>query len=185
MRSEIVLIGPSRVGKTTVATLLAEQLGLEAVHLDHIRRPIMAEIGYDQQLDHTIRQQGGFLARRLYWQLFDAYVVEQVLARHQNCVFDFGAGHSVFDSDELLNRVATALAPFANVFLLLPSADPTTSIRILNQRLAQEPVNFNFDFTTHFINHKSNYQLARYIVYTEGKPFELIRDEILAHCDTL
>ena len=140
----------------------------------------MREIGYDKQLDTLFRELGGTLARVLYWQLFSPYAVERFLAEHSGCVMDFGAGHTVYDNTEMLERVERALAPYPNVFLILPSPDPQESIRILNERLAAEGVRFNFDFSAHFVKHPSNYRLAKAIVYTEGKTPEQTADEILA-----
>ena len=180
MPSEIILIGPTKAGKSTLAALLSEQLGVPQCALDEARWTYMREIGYDRQLDNLFRELGGTLARVLYWQLFSPYAVERFLAEHSGCVMDFGAGHTVYDSTEMLERVERALMPYPNVFLILPSPDPEQAIRILNERLAAEGVRFNFDFSAHFVKHPSNYRLAKAIVYTEGKTPELTVDEILA-----
>ncbi len=118
MPSDIILIGPVRVGKSTLALLLAEKLGWPHVALDELRWKYYREQGYDEHLARQIRQTGGFVALVFYWKLFDAYAVERVLAEHRHCIIDFGAGHSVYESivytkgktpeetrDEILNRV--------------------------------------------------------------------------------
>lgn len=79
-RSEIILIGPSKAGKSTLAVLLAQRLNLPHRSLDEKRWRFMREIGYDEELDRVFRATGGFLAKTLYWQLFNAYVVERFLA---------------------------------------------------------------------------------------------------------
>ena len=180
MPTEIILVGPTKVGKSTLALLLAKRLGIPACSLDDARWQYMREIGYDKQLDNLFRELGGTLARVLYWQLFSPYAVERFLAEHSGCVMDFGAGHTVYDSTEMFERVERALAPYPNVYLILPSPDPQESIRILNERLAAEDVRFNFDFSAHFVKHPSNYRLAKAFVYTEGKTPEQTVDEILA-----
>ena len=76
----VLLLGPTRTGKSTVSRLLAQQLGMPSVSLDELRWDYYAEIGYDAALARQIRQQGGFLALVLYRQLFDVYSVERVLA---------------------------------------------------------------------------------------------------------
>jgi hypothetical protein len=181
MSTEIILIGPTKAGKSTLAALLAQRLGIPACSLDAARWQYMREIGHDKQLDDQFRERGGALARVLYWQLFGPYVVERFLAEHSGCVMDFGAGHTVYDSTEMLERVERAMAPYPNVFLILPSPDPETSIHVLNERLAVEGVWYNFDFSAHFVRHASNYKLAKHIVYTEQRTPEQCADGILSY----
>ena len=118
----------------------------------------MGLLGYDPILAKQIRITGGFVALVFYWKLFDTYAVERVLADHRDCVFDFGAGHSVYESSELFERVERALAPYPNVVLLLPSPDVEESVRILNERTSDLPGAFGQGFNRHeyFIQQKSN-----------------------------
>lgn len=179
MPDDIILIGPPMAGKSTLAQSLSVAMNLPAYNLDELRWGYMREIGYDKALDDEIRCRGGFLARALYWQLFGPYTVERFLAEHHNCIMDFGGGHTVYDSTEAQIRVKRALAPYPNVVLVLPSPDLDRSIEILNDRLAQEPVELNFDFSRHFVKHPANYELARHIIYTEGKSVDDSTDELL------
>jgi hypothetical protein len=87
----------------------------------------------------------------------------------------------VYEDDALFARARAALAPFANVVLLLPSEDPEESIRVLRARGGgSAPAPNEFDFVAHFVRHPSNQDLATVVVYTEGKTPEETRDEILA-----
>jgi hypothetical protein len=101
-------------------------------------------------------------------------------ADHHDCVIDFGAGHSVFEDGELFERVRKALAPYPNVVLLLPSPDLEESIRVLRTRNGGGSPPGEFDLNSHFVRHHSNYDLAKIMVYTEGKTPEETRDSILA-----
>lgn len=179
MPTEIILIGPPMAGKSTLAQSLARETNLPWFNLDELRWGYMKEIGYDKALDDEIRRRGGFLARALYWQLFGPYVIERFLAEHSHCIMDFGGGHTVYDSQESHNRVKRALAPYPNVILVLPSPDPEKSIKILSDRLALEPVELNFDFSRHFVEHPANHELAKHIIYTEGKSVDESTAEIL------
>jgi len=181
MAQDIILIGPVRTGKSTIGKLLSERLGLPQVSLDDLRWKYYQEIGYDPDLAKRIRQTGGFIALVFYWKLFDAYALERVLADHQECVFDFGAGHSVYESKEFFERVKRALAPYPNVILLLPSSDVDESIRILNDRTKDLPGAFGQGFNWHeyFLKQGSNYELAKHIVYTQGKTPKETCDEII------
>lgn len=100
-------------------------------------------------------------------------------ADHHDCVIDFGAGHSVFEADDLFARVQNALAPFPDVVLFLPSPDPEESIRVLLTRRPGPPPQ-EFDLNAHFVQLHSNRDLAKIIVYTEDKTPEQTRDDILA-----
>jgi shikimate kinase len=167
MRTDIVLIGPVRTGKSTLGRLLAEKLGLPQVSLDIMREQYYTEIGFDPLLAKEIRQKGGFLALMFYRELFAAYAVERLLAEHHDCVIDFGAG--IYESDEIFSRVQKALADYSNVVLLLPSADIAEALRILAGRDANPPADLTFDLSARFLRHYTYYDLARITVYTKGR----------------
>jgi shikimate kinase len=177
--SDIILIGPVRAGKTTLGRLLSEKLGWPQVSLDDVRWNYYREIGYDDTLAQTFRQQGGFLALVLYWQQFDAHAIERVLSEHSGCVFDFGAGAGASESLESLARVQKVLAPYPNVFLLLPSANREESLQILKARDDQPPADLRFDFNRRFLERGIYHRLAKHTVLTKGKLPEETRDEIL------
>ena len=180
MKSEILLLGPVRTGKSALGGLLAQQIGIPHVSLDEIRWHYYQEIGYDAELAQTIRRQGGFLALTLYWQLFDAYSVERGLAEYPNCVIDFGAGVGVYESQEQFARVQRALAAYRNVFLILPSPDQAESLQILRERDQEPPSDLNFDFNAHFLAHHGYYDLAKFTVCTKGRSPAETCAEILA-----
>jgi len=165
--SDIVLIGPVRSGKSTLGKLLAQRLNLPQVSIDELRWRYYKEVGYDEALAREFRKRGGFLALVLYWNLFEAYTVERVLAEHRNCIFDFGA--AIYESSESFARVQRALAPYRNVILLLPSADKAESLRILAERDGDPPSDLNFDFDAHFLAQHSYFDLAKFTVYTKDR----------------
>lgn len=177
-RSEIVLIGPVRTGKSTLGRLLAERLVVSQVSLDEVRLKYYKEIGYDEQLAGEIRQNGGFLAFMYYRELFSAHAAERMLSDYHDCVFDFGAG--IYESDEMFQRVHKALSGFPHVILVLPSPDIERSLRILTERDSHPPIDLNFDINRHFLEHHTYYDLAKFVVYTEGKTPEETCQEILS-----
>jgi hypothetical protein len=178
MRPEIILIGPIGAGKTTVGALLAEALGLPQVSLDDVRFNYYRQIGYDEAAGEELERRHGFLALYRHWKPFEVYAVERALAEHAGCVFDFGAGHSVYEDPALFARAQAALAPFANVVLLLPSPDPDESVLLLRQRDG-ECADGGVDFHEHFVKHHSNRALARLTVYSKGQTPQQTRDEVL------
>src|SRR3954453_3382277 len=134
MGREVVLIGPMGVGKSTQGKLLAEALGLPQCSVDKPRWDFYAEIGFDDKKQREIGEKEGFEGIYRYWKPFEAHAVERLLADHHDCVIDFGAGHSVFETGALFERVRKALEPYPNVVLLLPSPDPEESISVLHTR---------------------------------------------------
>ena len=168
MPSDIILIGPIGTGKSTIGRLLATKLNLPQCSMDEKRWDYYKEMGYDEELAQHKRETEGFWGIYQYWKPFEAYAVERLLSEHQNCVIDLGAGHSVYEDPILFQRVQHLLTAYAHVILLLPSADLNESIDILNERneyIPDETLNIN----EHFVKHPSNYELAKFTVYTKDK----------------
>lgn len=178
-RREIVLIGPVRAGKSTLGALLAERLQLPRCPMDDVRFGYYAEIGYDEAFADRVGEAAGFWPVYMYWKEFECHAVERLVTEHHDCVIDFGAGHSVYENDNHLQRAAAALAPFDNVVLLLPCADEDECCRILRERWPEEPGQVTLDLNEHFVRHPANRRLASIVVYTAGKTPEETRDEIL------
>ena len=176
--SDIILIGPVSTGKSTLGSLLAQKLELPQCSMDEVRLDYYKEINYDEDLAKQIREQEGFWGIYQYWKPFEAYAVERLLSEYSNCVIDFGAGHSVYEDEELFTRVQQILEPYSNVVLILPSPDLEESIQILNGRNGGFVSN-GVDFNEHFVTHHSNHDLAKIVVYTKGKLPEETREDIL------
>lgn len=177
-RSEIVLIGPTKVGKTTVGTCLASKLGVPLVSMDDLRDGYYRELGYDEALAKRLFEAEGPATVWCYFKVFDAYAVDRFLSEHSRCVLDMGGGSSVHEHEDQLERVKRAFAPFANVVLLLPSPDRAESLRILDERTGWggKPRNIN----RILLDHRSNYELARHTIYTKDRTPQEIAEEILA-----
>jgi hypothetical protein len=177
MRHEIVLIGPIGAGKSTIGALLAQHLGLPQVSMDDLRVDYYREIGYDEAFAKQLRATEGFAALVAYWKPFEAHAVERLLSDHRDCVFDMGAGHTVYEDPVLFERVRLALAPFRNVVLLLPSGNVEQSLDLME---GYDPVLVrDREINRHFMEHPSNGLLAKYMIYWRGLTPEQTRDEVL------
>ena len=175
---DVILIGPIGAGKTTLGRLIAAALSLPQVSMDDVRFKYYREIGYDDSIAKQRYAGDGFWGLYKYWKPFEAYAVERVLTEHPGCVIDFGAGHSVYEDEALLTQAKCLLAPHPNVILVLPSADLSTSLKVLRNR-RPSLVDIEPDINKHFITHASNYELAKFIVYTADRTPEDSCAEIL------
>jgi hypothetical protein len=179
IRPEIVLIGPIRAGKSTLGRLLAEALGVPQVSMDEHCWRYYEEIGIGRG-SADANGPDGMLASR-----YNVHAVERLLTGFRDCVFDLGAGHSVYRDDQSLEQVRRALAPLPNVVLILPSPDLDRCSAVLcgrnteNDWLNGFKEEQGYDPNEHFLRHRSNFELAKRVVYTEGKSPEETRDEIL------
>jgi hypothetical protein len=184
MRTDIVLIGPMRAGKSTVGRLLAQRLGVPQWSMDDVRFAYYQEVGYDEAVARRVEEEGGWEALYRHWKPFELHALERILADHAGCVFDLGAGHSVYEDESLFRRARQALAPYANIALLLPSPDPDECVRVIKARLGFVPsgIPFNDLFVDHLVRHHSNRDLATMTVFTAGQTPEETCDEILRRC---
>lgn len=166
-------------GKSTIAKALGKLIPLEQVPLDRVRWYYYLRNGYSIKYDDSIND---FHEKMKYWKPFEVKAVKSVLEEFPNSIIDFGAGHSYFIEASQFNEVSNCLAPYKNIFLLLPSEDKEESLKICNDRL-KERLKRELDFTEieanrEFIFHQSNYNLAKHIIYTKDKTPEETAKEI-------
>jgi shikimate kinase len=180
-RSEIVLIGPHRAGKSTIAALLAARLDAPVCSLDRIKWRYFGAMGLSEDEGRRMVAREGFHALTLHLKPYAIEMVEQVLAEHQRCVFDFGAGHSMYEEPGHVARIQAALAPFRHVVLVLPVPDPDESVRILRERAGPWIPDGSpyFDFETYEVRHPLNRLLATHTVYTHGRTPDDACDEVM------
>ena len=104
----IILIGPPTVGKSTIATELSNQLGIEYVRLDKLQQ----DYGYGEGKELE-------LVRNVLSNDFEKYDTPSIL--------DFGGGHVY---NEGINEL---LKNYPNIFLLMPSTDTEKSNDLLRK----------------------------------------------------
>lgn len=179
MSKDIILIGPIGAGKSTQGERLSKRLRLPQVQVDRVKWPYYEEIGFDQEFDDMLGNQAGFWARYLYWKEFECHAVERILAEHEHCVIDFGGGHSVYENNNHFARIRSALEPYRNVVLLIPSDDVEESLQILADRKDRRTEPNTYNINEHFLRHHSNYDLAKHIVCTKNRTPEQTTDDLL------
>jgi adenylate kinase family enzyme len=186
MKTPIVLIGPMATGKTTLARLLAQKLGIVHYELDDMRWAYYNEAGYDQEVAEKIRVEEGFSSLNRYWKQFEIHAVERVLSDCPGGVISFGAGHSVYEDESLFVRAQRALAPYENVILILPCPNLEEAGKICKQRYIEQDQQDGIEtpqeelaMIEQFVKHPSNQLLAKRVIYTNGNSPEQTCEEII------
>jgi shikimate kinase len=181
MQSDVILIGPSRVGKSQVGKLLATQLERPFVDLARIAPEYYAEQGHDREKARQAWEHGGLAGFLHYQAPFEVYALERGLQQHAGGVIELGALQVALADDALIERVRQALHPYRTVVLLLPAADAELSIQVLDQR---ERVLFDgMELNEHFVRHHSNHDLAKICVYTKGQTPQETCEAIMQQLD--
>jgi shikimate kinase len=150
---EIILIGPTGAGKSTLGLLLADRLKLPSVSMDGIAEPYYNECNFGIAVFQKLRAEQGFLATHRQWEPVRVHAIERVLSEYGRVVLDLGAGHTHYENPVMFDRVKQAISSCPNVFLLLPCADLDRSVRILKERCMSERgsdwVKDGYDFISH------------------------------------
>lgn len=159
----IILIGPSGAGKSTVAEELRKITYLPRLSLDRIanadrRNGVMRNFNSPDEYNLSLIQK-----------VLDAAVKEGVPG-----IVDFGAGHSVYRSKEIFEKVKKLLSNFDNVVLLLPSENIEESIDIMAKRSTGD-----YSTNREFILSPCNKELATMTVYGNNRTPEEIAKDIL------
>ena len=109
---------------------------------------------------------------------FNFYMISEIIEKVKKDgsygIVDFGAGHSVYDDENIFLEIKKEISKFKNIILLLPSVDIEESLNILQKRSTG-------DYTQNrkFLTSRCNNELATITIYTNNKnPIE-IADDIL------
>jgi shikimate kinase len=159
----IILIGPSGAGKSTVAEELRKKTGMQRLCLD-----IIANRARDT----------GFTRNFKNADEFNSYMILETLERVKKDgsygIVDFGAGHSVYDNQEIFERVKAMLKPFKNIVLLLPDKDEEKSLDIMKNRATGDTRD-----NKKFFESPCNKELATMIIYGNNRQPLEIAEEIM------
>ena len=169
----IILMGPIGAGKSTLAELLAKELGQPRCCYDDVKSSYRRKIGFDPEMAQSINDQQGLYAMLSYMNEFKSQILEPIINDHPGHVIDLGGGAQCFDEPHQIERARKAFASIAEIFLLLPSKDLATNIASLPGLKENQPIN------AYLIMHPTNQLFAKKTVYTFGKkPEETMRDII-------
>lgn len=191
-RDEIILIGPMGVGKTTLALHLSEKLRILNYPIDRLKWYYRLKNGYDLAKGTKILMNSGFHELSNYFNdYFGNNELAEILNEFRGGIFDFGASHSHFENFNELYDAKNILAPFSNIFQLLPTDNYEANCKILDKRIGKryEDVEWKRGVLDSYLEQnriylKSNSYsfLARETIYTDGKTIEQIGEAIIAKC---
>ena len=159
----ILLIGPSGMGKTTISEELSKKTGMGVVHLDRIANE-----------ERRMGIRGRFASNDEYKLYLFNRLIDNAKRNNSCGIVDFGAGHSIFESEEKFMEAKELLGNFQNIILLQYSDDIEESLEVINARSTGDTRD-NFRFLTS----ECNTELATITIYTKEKTKEEIADEII------
>ena len=163
-KDTIILIGPMGTGKSTIAQILSKN-------------------GNRISLDDREFLKGIYSHRKKFnnFKNFEFGLTGTVLSTLKRpSIIDFGAGHSIYETDNLRKQMQLMCEEFSNIILLLPSEDKEESRQILIERRNIRTGSHADQDNWHFINAPNNYELATHIIYEKNKTPEDIALEIEA-----
>jgi len=180
---ELILIGPTGAGKSTLGLLLADRLNLPSISMDSVAEPYYNECNFGIAEFQRLRSEQGFLTTHRQWEPVRVHATVRVIAEYGRVVLDLGAGHTHYEDPMMFDRVRQAILPCPNVVLLLPCADLDRSVHILRERCILERgsdwMHDGYDFIEHWVKDSCNHALATLTVFTEGKtPMETCEEII-------
>ena len=170
MSNSIIILGPMDVGKTTLASSLANTLNKPRCSLDEIQWSYLAETDFDHKKVKALLRTDLEMFR-LYADPYMVDVVERAILEHPGHIIDFGGGHTAFDDPNHANRIKTILAPIPLVLLLMPSAVTDVSQQMLPGPAEGKKMNPTF------IEHPLQYELSKHVIYTHGKNADAVSRE--------
>ena len=159
--NNIILIGPSGVGKSTIAKELASKTGMPILSFD--------EIASRNRRTGYVKNFNNIEEHNLYM------IYEAIRRTSEPQIWDMGAGHTVYDDKQIFAMVKKGLEPFSHIILLLPSENILESLTTINARSTGD-IGANLKFLVS----PCNKELATHIIYTNGKTPDMISDEIIA-----
>ena len=179
--TNVILIGPQSVGKSTIGRLLASVRQQPFVDLSHEGQRYWLELDYDAEEARRQYNTRRFENAYRYLWPYRVHAVERAVQDHTHSIIELDPLQSVYEDHDLFKRVQLALKDEAAVILLRPADDVDESLDILHQR---EQVIYNGqDIIEYFVKHPLNQRLAKHVFYTHGKSPQQTMTEILATID--
>jgi len=168
------------VGKSSVAKELSVIAGLEYIDADSARWDYFyAQPDYNAEIVERLFNESKGEEAFQYMKPFEARFVLYILDKYPCGVFDFGAGYSVYEDNELFEMVRSAFSKYKYVIFLRYSEDKRESLKSLRERHTDVPEDLYFKLNKGFIESPCNEILATYTIDTKNKSVREVVDVIL------
>ena len=169
------------VGKSSVAKELSKATELEYIDVDEMRWDFFsAQPDYDMQIVDKLFDDLKILDAFCYMKPYEARLVLHILDKYPCGVFDFGAGYTVYESDDLLKTVKSAFSKYDYIFFLRYSDNNEESLAEL-YRHEDIPKEIYYELNKSFINSPCNNELAKYTIDTKDKTIDEVTSLILKY----
>jgi len=171
--NSIILTGPIGVGKSTQGKLLSKKLGMPLCVYDEVKDKYRYKIGLSREKALAINDKDGVYAMLRYMNEFKSKILKPIIDDHQGHIIDLEAGAHSFDEPHQVERAQLAFEGIEDVFLLLPSNDLETNIKIL------PGLKENYEVNTFLIMHPTNELLTKKTIFTLNKTPNEIMAEVI------
>ena len=175
MHSNVVIMGPIGVGKSTIGQILAERTGKAFIDLDEQRSRFYAETDYSNEKAERLYLLKGIRGWYRYQKPYELYSVRRILEEAKDSIIAFGGGQSDYEDEAQKNEFYGLMAPVAHSFLLLPFPDANASLKLLSGRIGKDEKKLN----RRFICSETSRSVAKHIIYTGEKTPGQIADEMM------
>ena len=172
----IILLGPSKAGKSTVGRLLAAATDRPFHQLQAFNTDAFTQAGVTEEALHAAWSQGFDHWHQMIQPLVPA-VLRSFINQHPGAVLELDALLLALDDPQVRDEMMALLAPAERV-LLLPAPDAATSLRVVRER--QRILYNGLDLNYYFVTHPANDALAKHVVYTKDKTPQQTADEVYA-----
>ena len=153
---------------------MAERLDRSLCSYDEIKGKYWDALGLSSEKAHSIEKEHGLYAMISYMNEFKSKTVCSIIEDHPGHIIDFGGGAQTFDVPHQVEMARRVFEPIESIFLLLPTPDLETNIKLLPALKENYPIN------AYLIMHPTNELFAKKIVYALGKSPEEITNEIIS-----
>ncbi|HEK1720525.1 TPA: shikimate kinase [Proteus mirabilis] len=167
--NNIYVIGVFGVGKTTLSKLLSKEKNKNLISLDFIRWSIYEKIGYDFNYIEQLVKRKKFIDLYRYNSKFEIELVKETIMNTSDTVIDFGAGHSIIESESTFNYIRKLMKERGiTIFLDKKNISNHTNLHPEEKLL-----------NSYFLASKCNQKLSDITVMIDNKNKSQILNEVL------
>ncbi|MDR0219568.1 MAG: hypothetical protein LBI71_11995 [Enterobacteriaceae bacterium] len=152
---------------------MSKKLNRKLISLDSVRWSLYSEIGYDFSYVEQLVKRNKYIDLYKYNSRFEFELVKGVILNSSNSIIDFGAGHSIIESDSDFEYIRSIMKK-RGVTIFLDKKHHT------NIDAFHPEENF---LNNYFFSSKCNQRLSDIIIVVDKKNKSQILDEAICNLD--